>query len=63
MARSVAVSKPELTPLAEFPLPVSELLDPLELELEVGFGVAAVPSYATPLAVAATWNTEPPPYS
>ena len=38
--------------------------DPVVDEL-VGMGVAmgVVGAYVTPLAVAATWNTEPPPYS
>lgn len=39
------------------------LLDGVEAEPEAVAGTRAAPVYWTPFAVAATWNTEPPPYS
>lgn len=56
IVKSVAMPNPEIVRLSEFPLPLlaGEVFDPPELEVEVGFGVATVPVYVTPLAVAAT---------
>jgi len=44
---------------------ITPFKDPVVDELVVGRGVAmgVVGEYETPLALAATWNTEPPPYS
>lgn len=36
---------------------------PPEEPLAIGVAIAAVGEYVTPLTVAATWNTDPPPYS
>ena len=56
MAKRVVIPNPELTPPPEVPVS-DDVFDP------VGLGVATVPVYVTRLAVAATCNTEPPPYS
>lgn len=43
--------------------PLVESVDELEAEVETGVAMGVVGSYVTPLAVAATSKTDPPPYS